>query len=96
MLRFEARYRRDSSWCRHGDWRERDKSQRWSKSTCQVWREHCIVELTCLLLDDPLSAVDAHVGSAIINEALLGDLKEQGRTTVLVTHATHFETPIKL
>lgn len=41
-----------------------------------------------VLLDDPLSAVDAHVGQHIFNEAILG-LKARGKTVVLVTHALH-------
>jgi len=36
------------------------------------------------LLDDPLSAVDAHVGKFILEECLAGQLKE--KTRVLVTH----------
>jgi ABC-type nitrate/sulfonate/bicarbonate transport system ATPase subunit len=41
------------------------------------------------LFDDPLSAVDAHVGRALFQNAILG-LKAQGKTVVLVTHALHF------
>lgn len=41
-----------------------------------------------VLLDDPLSAVDAHVGKAILEQCLLsGPLAN--RTRVLVTHALH-------
>ncbi|GJJ12857.1 hypothetical protein Clacol_007102 [Clathrus columnatus] len=41
-----------------------------------------------VLLDDPLSAVDAHVGKAILEQCLLnGPLA--GRTRILVTHALH-------
>lgn len=40
------------------------------------------------LLDDPLSAVDPHVGKALFNNAILG-LKQQGKTVLLVTHAIH-------
>lgn len=42
-----------------------------------------------VLMDDPLSAVDAHVGQALFNNAIL-DLKRQGKTVILVTHALHF------
>ncbi|TPX17379.1 uncharacterized protein E0L32_003022 [Thyridium curvatum] len=38
-----------------------------------------------LILDDVLSAVDAHVGRIIVDEALTGDLA-QGRTRILATH----------
>lgn len=41
------------------------------------------------LFDDPLSAVDAHVGKALFNDAILG-LRSQGKTVLLVTHALHF------
>ena len=40
------------------------------------------------LLDDPLSSVDAHVGSHIFNNCFLGALK--GKTRILVTHNTNF------
>lgn len=36
--------------------------------------------------DDPLSAVDAHVGKALFKNAIL-PLKEAGKTVILVTHA---------
>jgi ATP-binding cassette subfamily C (CFTR/MRP) protein 1 len=41
-----------------------------------------------ILLDDPLSAVDAYVGKAILDQCLLnGPLAD--RTRILVTHALH-------
>ena len=39
-----------------------------------------------ICLDDPLSAVDAHVGKALFNNAIL-PLRDQGKTVILVTHA---------
>nr|CAJ2473608.1 unnamed protein product [Leishmania braziliensis] len=39
------------------------------------------------LLDDPLSALDAHVGHHIVHEVLLGRLR--GKTRVLATHQIH-------
>lgn len=42
-----------------------------------------------ILLDDPLSAVDAHVGEALFQNAIL-TLKGRGKTVILVTHALHF------
>lgn len=41
-----------------------------------------------LLLDDPLSAVDAHVGEHLFTKALAGEIA-QGVTRVLVTHHVH-------
>ena len=40
------------------------------------------------LIDDCLSALDAHVGKAILEEVLLGYLK--GKTVIMATHHTHF------
>lgn len=42
-----------------------------------------------LLLDDPLSAVDAHVGEHMFANAIAGDVTK-GTTRVLVTHHVHF------
>lgn len=42
------------------------------------------------LLDDPLSAVDAHVGHKLFNDAIKGILKH--KTVVLVTHQLQFVT----
>jgi len=42
-----------------------------------------------ILLDDPLSAVDAHVGEHLFREAITGDVCK-GATRVLVTHHVHF------
>jgi ABC-type sulfate/molybdate transport systems ATPase subunit len=41
-----------------------------------------------MLLDDPLSAVDAHVGEHIFSNAITGELAK-GVTRVLVTHHVH-------
>lgn len=44
------------------------------------------------LLDDPLSAVDTHVGLHLFNECIgpKGRLARQKATRLLVTHQTHF------
>ncbi|WWC68921.1 uncharacterized protein I206_102857 [Kwoniella pini CBS 10737] len=42
-----------------------------------------------VLFDDPLSAVDAHVGKALFENAIM-PLASQGKTVLLVTHALHF------
>lgn len=41
-----------------------------------------------ILLDDPLSALDAHVGQALF-ETFSRCIRDQGKTVVLVTHALH-------
>ncbi|KAF9234111.1 ABC protein [Melanogaster broomeanus] len=43
-----------------------------------------------IVFDDPLSAVDAHVGKALFEEAIIGALRNRGVTVILVTHAIHF------
>ena len=40
------------------------------------------------LMDDPISALDAHVRAQIINNVYFGALKD--RTRILVTHAVDF------
>ncbi|CAL6011075.1 Xenobiotic-transporting_ATPase / Multidrug resistance-associated protein [Hexamita inflata] len=42
------------------------------------------------LLDDPLSAVDAHVGKRIWNEVILGYLIAQSKTVLIASHQTHY------
>jgi len=46
------------------------------------------VEADIYILDDPLSAVDAHVGKHIFENAIMGFLK--GKIRVLVTHQVHY------
>ncbi|KAG1747121.1 ABC protein [Suillus paluster] len=43
-----------------------------------------------VILDDPLSAVDAHVGKSLFQDAISGALCNRGVTVILVTHAIHF------
>ncbi|KAH9481477.1 Multidrug resistance protein fer6 [Psilocybe cubensis] len=43
-----------------------------------------------VIMDDPLSAVDAHVGKALFHDAILGALRNEGKTVIFVTHALHF------
>lgn len=45
-------------------------------------------DTTIMLLDDPLSAVDSHVGEHIFANAIAGDIA-RGITRVLVTHHVH-------
>ncbi|CAL6068134.1 Xenobiotic-transporting_ATPase / Multidrug resistance-associated protein [Hexamita inflata] len=42
------------------------------------------------LLDDPLSAVDAHVGKRIWNEVIIGYLQQFGKTVLIASHQTHY------
>ncbi|XP_078584948.1 ATP-binding cassette sub-family C member 9-like [Branchiostoma floridae x Branchiostoma japonicum] len=39
-----------------------------------------------VILDDPLSALDVHVGTQLFEEGIMGLLAAEGRTVVLVTH----------
>lgn len=52
----------------------------------------CYREADIYLLDDPLSAVDAHVGSHIFEKCIgpNGRLAKQKATRILVTHQVHF------
>lgn len=43
-----------------------------------------------LLLDDPLSAVDSHVGKTIWNEVIMGYLKQRGKTVIIASHQTQY------
>lgn len=43
-----------------------------------------------VLLDDPLSAVDSHVGKTIWNDAVLGYLKQRGTTVLIASHQTQY------
>ena len=49
----------------------------------------CYAKAPTLLLDDPLSAVDAHVGKHIFREVLGPNGLLDGTTRILVTHQTH-------
>eukprot|EP01041_Mallomonas_annulata_P004968 gene4968-9939_t len=42
------------------------------------------------LLDDPLSAVDAHVGKALFFDSIINCLKNRGKTVILVTHQLQY------
>ncbi|KAJ3207843.1 hypothetical protein HDU67_007191, partial [Dinochytrium kinnereticum] len=49
---------------------------------------------THILLDDPLSAVDAPTAKYLLNNAILRLLSKQQRTVLLVTHATQLVLPV--
>lgn len=42
------------------------------------------------VLDDPLSAVDAHVGRALMADCIIGTLKKGNKATILVTHQLQY------
>ena len=42
------------------------------------------------ILDDPLSAVDAHVGSALMTDCIMGNLRKRGKATILATHQLQY------
>ena len=44
----------------------------------------------CYLFDDPLSAVDPHVGNHIFHECFIKLLKNNGKTIIVSTHAVSF------
>lgn len=44
------------------------------------------------LIDDPFSAVDAHVGKHILEHCILGFLKQRGKTIMLTTNHTQYLT----
>lgn len=46
-----------------------------------------------VLLDDPLSAVDSHSAEHIFEELVVGLLRAEGRTVILVTHALSLVLP---
>lgn len=52
----------------------------------------CYRDADIYLMDDPLSAVDAHVGNHLFSECIgpNGKLARHGATRVLVTHQVHF------
>ncbi|TNJ28950.1 Multidrug resistance-associated protein 1 [Giardia muris] len=43
-----------------------------------------------LLLDDPLSAVDSHVGQRLWNDVMLDFLKKRGTTVLIASHQTQY------
>ncbi|XP_038067188.1 ATP-binding cassette sub-family C member 9-like [Patiria miniata] len=43
-----------------------------------------------VILDDPLSALDVHVGSHVFRKAIVGNLLKKKRTVVLVTHQLQY------
>ncbi len=49
----------------------------------------CYMRADVYLLDDILSAVDAHVGMHLMTHCIQGLLRELGATVLLVTHHTH-------
>ncbi|PFH52248.1 hypothetical protein AMATHDRAFT_2254 [Amanita thiersii Skay4041] len=50
-------------------------------------------EAQCILLDDPLAAVDMHTAQHLVSNCLVGDLA-QGRTIILVTHHVSLCLPV--
>ena len=58
----------------------------------------CYADADIVLLDDPLSAVDAHVSKHLFNHCIRGFLR--GKTCVLVTHQLQYafkvSDPIRL
>lgn len=60
---------------------------------CLLFQDHESMEPIVLLTnmfvhlqDDPLSALDSHVGSQVFEEGFQGWLRAENRTIILVTH----------
>ena len=53
-----------------------------------IYRHHTSTDFRTWIIQDPLSALDAHVGKAIFQNVL--QQPQSGKTRVLVTHALHF------
>lgn len=58
------------------------------KARVSLARAFYAEETKIMLMDDPLSAVDAHVGEHIFSKAITGEMSK-GVTRVLVTHHVH-------
>jgi hypothetical protein len=63
--------------------------------TSSFWTTHCLPvnfasNLTFQSLLMTSFKVDAHVGKSLFHDAILGALRKQGKTVILVTHALHF------
>jgi len=58
------------------------------KARVSLARALYLSETRLLLLDDPLSAVDSHVGEHLFTQAIAGDISK-GKTCILVTHHVH-------
>ncbi|XP_051878663.1 ATP-binding cassette sub-family C member 9-like isoform X2 [Pristis pectinata] len=43
-----------------------------------------------VILDDPLSALDAHVGNHVFHQGIIGILKKENRTAIVVTHKLEY------
>ncbi|KAL7411550.1 ABC protein [Mrakia frigida] len=59
------------------------------KQRCNIARA-LYFDADVILFDDPLSAVDAHVGRSLFQGAIVNGLRARGKTIILVTHALHF------
>ena len=58
------------------------------KQRCNIARA-LYFDADVILFDDPLSAVDAHVGRSLFQGAIVNGLRARGKTVILVTHALH-------
>ncbi|XP_069777327.1 ATP-binding cassette sub-family C member 8-like isoform X2 [Narcine bancroftii] len=43
-----------------------------------------------VILDDPLSSLDAHVGNHVFHQGIMGILKKENRTAIIVTHRLEY------
>lgn len=42
------------------------------------------------MFDDPLASVDAHVGKSIWKDVIMGYLRNNGKTVLIVSHQTQY------
>jgi ABC-type multidrug transport system fused ATPase/permease subunit len=60
-------------------------------STCGLRLTPLLISCTVVyVLDDPLSAVDAHVGRALMADCIVDTLKKRNKATLLVTHQLQY------
>jgi ATP-binding cassette subfamily C (CFTR/MRP) protein 4 len=63
--------------------------QMYDKPSCHVFIDRSVYKKAEIyVLDDPLSAVDAHVGRHLFDDCICDFL--QGKTRLLVTHQLHY------
>ncbi|KAK2947718.1 Multidrug resistance-associated protein [Blattamonas nauphoetae] len=87
-ITFSAAFDEEKYWeTVHGDWGEGVNLSGGQKARIQLARA-MYSDRYIVVLDDPLPAVDVHVGRMLMDDCILGRLK--GQTVVLMTNQIHF------